>query len=103
MCLIIYVIFRPVEIAVEGLKQGATKKKNKSCGLLISRKESFKTFLRVYEKFSHGKIQSQHPKKIMYYNCKQYSFTYQNQWKNNLENFSSWPVKPLCLKECLSF
>jgi tRNA-specific adenosine deaminase 1 len=94
--------FRPIEIAVNGLKQGATKTKNKSSSLLISRKELFKTFLRVYEKFASDK-QLQHPKKLMYYHYKQYSLCYQNSWKETLRIFQTWPIKPLYLQESLSF
>ncbi|XP_011499816.1 PREDICTED: tRNA-specific adenosine deaminase 1 [Ceratosolen solmsi marchali] len=93
---------RQIEIAVNGIKQGATKKKKNSSSLLISRKELFKTFLRVYDMLFDAK-QLQHPKKIMYFHYKQYSLCYQNLWKDTLKVFHAWPVKPLYLQECLSF
>ena len=80
-----------------------TKKKNKSCSLLISRKELFKTFLKVYDKFCRDKKILSHPKKLTYYHYKHSSSFYENLWKDKLQVFSSWPVKPLYLQECLSF
>ncbi|XP_008205328.1 tRNA-specific adenosine deaminase 1 isoform X1 [Nasonia vitripennis] len=94
---------KPIEIAVDGLRQGATKKKNKSFNLLISRKEIFKTFLTIYDKFLKGKLIPQHPKKITYYHCKQYSSSYQNLWREKSAVFSKWPTKPLYLQELLVF
>ncbi|XP_014212275.1 tRNA-specific adenosine deaminase 1 [Copidosoma floridanum] len=95
---------QPIEIAVDGYKQGATKKKKKNCSLLASRKEIFKTFLRVYNKYIYDKKIPQHPKKAMYHHYKQYSTTYQNLWKDvRTKIIPTWPVKPLYLQECISF
>lgn len=94
---------RPIEIAVDGLRQGATKKRNKSFNLLISRKEIFKTFLTIYDKFLKDKEIPQHPKKITYYHYKQYSSSYQNLWRAKFAVFSTWPKKPLYLQELQVF
>ncbi|KAL7286964.1 hypothetical protein TKK_0018819 [Trichogramma kaykai] len=94
---------KSLEISVNGLKQGATKNKKNTNLLRISRKELFKTFLGVYDQYSNSTEIAQHPKKMKYYQCKQYCVSYQNKWKSKEHIYPLWPAKPLHLKECLSF
>lgn len=92
--------YRNTEIAVEGRKQGTTKK-NKANGLLISRKILFKTFLNVCDK--HYRVETKtitHPKKINYYQFKHWSTWYQKSWKElKSKAFSDWPEKPSYLQD----
>lgn len=95
--------FRSVEVSVDGLRQGATKKNKKSCRLLISRKELFKKFLEVYDLFRKGKELPRHPTKLTYHICKRHSLTYKKLWEDTRKFIPTWPVKPLYLQECLNF
>ncbi|KAJ8674838.1 hypothetical protein QAD02_010624 [Eretmocerus hayati] len=99
------VLEKEVEIAVNGFRQGMTKKKIKSRRLAISRKEIFKTFLKVSHLYSELRNESlsNHPKKIYYHDCKQYALSYQNTWRDYLTTFRNWPLKNRDLYECLSF
>ena len=90
-------IKRELEVAVEGKKQGATKKKPGSY-LLVSRRAIFKTFLKMYDKYLNSHL-PQHPKKITYFHCKQWSQSYQKVWHEaKVDLFRCWPSKPLELQ-----
>lgn len=89
---------RDTEIAVEGRKQGATKKK-KGSNLLVSRRALFETFLRTCDKYQHSDCNIRHPKKITYLDCKKWSKNYQSLWSTlKSEFFHDWPSKPIQLQ-----
>ncbi|KAG7212869.1 hypothetical protein KM043_002222 [Ampulex compressa] len=89
---------RDTEIAVEGRKQGATKKK-KGSSLAISRKALFETFLQTCDKYNRF-WDVRHPKKITYLNCKQWSEQYQYAWKGlRRDSLRTWPSKPQHLQD----
>ncbi|XP_017878781.1 tRNA-specific adenosine deaminase 1, partial [Ceratina calcarata] len=67
------------EIAVEGRKQGATKKK-KASNLLVTRRALFKTFLQICDEYTNFDCNIRHPKKITYLDCKRWSKDYQSSW-----------------------
>ncbi|XP_043492012.1 tRNA-specific adenosine deaminase 1 [Polistes fuscatus] len=88
-----------LEIAVQGRKQGITKKK-KGHNLLVSRRELLKICLQICDKYQNIKTNIFHPKKITYYDCKQWAFQYQSTWNQlKKEVFVSWPGKPLYLQD----
>ncbi|KAF7990379.1 hypothetical protein HCN44_000184 [Aphidius gifuensis] len=92
---------RHTEVAVEGRKQGATKK-NK-CNLLITRKELLHQFLKIIDN-SNLKIIDipKHPKILTYYDYKQLSIDYQKTWKECKQRyFENWPSKPIDLQQFL--
>lgn len=90
---------RETEIAVQGKKQGVTKKR-KGCNLLVSRRALLEMCLKVCDKYKNINTNISHPKKITYYDCKQQSVQYQNAWKQTKkEFFKSWPDKPLSLQD----
>lgn len=93
--------FRHTEVAVGGRKQGATKNK-KGSDLLISRKELFHQFLKIIDKHPNSAIRDipRHPKKLTYYDYKQWSMKYQKSWKECKSTlFQAWPSKPICLQQ----
>ncbi|KAK2578467.1 hypothetical protein KPH14_011636 [Odynerus spinipes] len=88
-----------IEIAVQGRKQGATKKR-KGHNLLVSKRALLETCLKICDKYKNIKTDISHPKKITYYDCKRWSVQYQSAWKQlKKEFFSSWPDKPLYLQD----
>ncbi|CAK9820767.1 tRNA-specific adenosine deaminase 1 [Anthophora plagiata] len=89
---------RNTEIAVEGRKQGATKKK-KGRNLLVTRRAFFETFLRICDKYQNFKCDIRHPKKITYLDYKKWSKDYQNLWSVlKSKSFHAWPSKPIRLQ-----
>lgn len=87
-----------LEVAVAGRKQGITKKK-KGSNLLISRRMLLRTFLQILDKYQNYYNEIKHPKKITYYDWKQWSVIYQNKWKQlKYETFHNWPCKPVNLR-----
>ncbi|CAL7934071.1 unnamed protein product [Xylocopa violacea] len=89
---------RDTEIAVEGRKQGATKKK-KGSNLLVTRRALFELFLRTCDKYQNFDSNIRHPKKLTYLDCKKWSKDYQRLW-NTLKSgsFRAWPSKPIRLQ-----
>lgn len=89
---------RDTEVAVEGRKQGATKKK-KGSNLLVTRRALFEMFLQTCDKYRHPDCNIRHPKKITYLDCKMWSKNYQSLW-NTLKSgsFHAWPSKPIRLQ-----
>ncbi|EFN89341.1 tRNA-specific adenosine deaminase 1 [Harpegnathos saltator] len=84
-----------LEVAVAGRKQGMTKKK-KGNSLFISRRMLLQTFLQVLDKHPNYYSEIKHPKKITYYDWKQWSIVYQNKWRQlQFETFQNWPYKPV--------
>nr|XP_012234001.1 PREDICTED: tRNA-specific adenosine deaminase 1 [Linepithema humile] len=84
-----------LEVAVAGKKQGVTKKK-KANNLFVSRKMFLRIFLQIFDKYQDYYNEIKHPKKITYYDWKQWSIIYQNKWKQlKLESFHNWPCKPM--------
>lgn len=83
--------FRDTEIAVEGRKQGATKKMKRANYLLISRLALFESFYKVIETEDRFKTTS-HPKKITYRHCKLASKEYRKTWTDiKFKFFNTWP------------
>ncbi|XP_076765723.1 tRNA-specific adenosine deaminase 1-like [Xylocopa sonorina] len=89
---------RDTEIAVEGRKQGATKKK-KGGNLLVTRRALFESFLRTCDKYENFHCNTTHPKKLTYLDCKRWSKDYQRLW-NTLKSgyFRAWTSKPIRLQ-----
>ncbi|XP_020299441.1 tRNA-specific adenosine deaminase 1 [Pseudomyrmex gracilis] len=88
-----------LEIAVEGRKQGVTKKKKTSNCLLVSRQMLLRTFLQILDKHEIDCSKIRHLKKITYYDWKKRSISYYNKWKQlKLESFHKWPWKPVHLR-----
>lgn len=86
------------EVAVAGRKQGVTKKK-KGSSLFVSRQMLLRTFLQILDKYQNHYSVIKHPKKITYYDWKQWSITYQSKWRQlKLKLFHNWPCKPLDLR-----
>ncbi|KAL6449089.1 hypothetical protein ACFW04_000654 [Cataglyphis niger] len=84
-----------LEIAAAGRKHGVTKKR-KGSNLFISRRMLLQTFLQVFDKYQDNYNEIRHPKKITYYDWKQWSLIYQNKWKQlKLESFHKWPCKSM--------
>ncbi|KAF2898553.1 hypothetical protein ILUMI_07624 [Ignelater luminosus] len=93
---------RPLEVAVEGKKQGITKKKQntKSCRLQISKIELFRSFLTTIEKnrnlfnlFGNIKLSE-----LQYGVAKSNAKEYQEMWTNlKLKHFKLWTVKDSAL------
>lgn len=82
-------------MAVAGRKQGVTKKK-KASSLFVSRKMFLRIFLQIFDKYQDYFDKIKHPKKITYYDWKQWSIIYQNKWRQlKLESFHNWPCKPM--------
>lgn len=105
-CLIIYMcnlqscgfIYSALEVAVAGRKQGVTKKK-KGNNLLTSRRMLLRTFLQILDKYQNHYSEIRHPKKITYYDWKQWSTIYQNKSKQlKLGTLHNWPCKPINLQ-----
>ncbi|XP_078036791.1 tRNA-specific adenosine deaminase 1 isoform X2 [Augochlora pura] len=89
---------RNIEVAVEGRKQGATKKK-KGSTLLVTRRALFETFLKICDKYKNSDSCVRHPKKITYLDCKKWSKKYQTSWNMlKLESFRDWTIKPIHLQ-----
>jgi len=87
------ILYSALEVAVAGRKQGITKKK-KGSNLLISRQMLLRTFLEIFDKYQDHYSEIRHPKKITYYDWKQWSITYTNKWEQlKLESFCNWPRK----------
>ncbi|XP_043257417.1 tRNA-specific adenosine deaminase 1 isoform X1 [Colletes gigas] len=85
---------RDTEIAVEGRKQGATRRK-KGSNLFITRRALFETFLRTCDRYYNLHCNIRHPKKITYLDCKKWSKNYQSLWNVlKMESFRAWPSKP---------
>lgn len=88
---------RDVQVAVDGRKQGATKKKP-ACYLAVSRRGLFDNFLRTLDKYQPDIPRN--PKKISYYDFKKYSRVYQTSWEHFKSTiFHAWPSKPLHLQK----
>lgn len=88
-------IYSALEVAVAGRKQGVTKKK-KANSLFVSRKMFLRIFLQIFDKYQDYFDKIKHPKKITYYDWKQWSIIYQNKWRQlKLESFHNWPCKPM--------
>ncbi|XP_015431710.1 PREDICTED: tRNA-specific adenosine deaminase 1 [Dufourea novaeangliae] len=89
---------RDTEVAVEGRKQGATKRK-KGSNLRITRRALFEVFLKTCDKYQHSDCNIRHPKKITYLDCKKWSKSYQNLWNTlKSESFHAWNSKPTSLQ-----
>ena len=89
---------RDTEVAVEGRKQGATKRR-KGNNLLVTRRALFEMFLRICEKYPNFDCNIRHPKKVTYFDCKKWSKNYQSLWNaTKLELFRAWPSKPTRLQ-----
>ncbi|XP_012536961.1 tRNA-specific adenosine deaminase 1 isoform X2 [Monomorium pharaonis] len=87
-----------LEMAVAGRKQGVTKKK-KGNNLFVTRRMFLQRFLQIFDKYQHYYSEIKHPKKITYYDWKQWSKIYQNKWKQfKCESFHNWPSKPMHLQ-----
>ncbi|CAL1685077.1 unnamed protein product [Lasius platythorax] len=87
-----------LEVAAAGKKQGVTKKR-KGSNLFISRRMLLQTFLQILDKYQDNYNEIRHPKKITYYDWKQWSLIYQNKWKQlKLESFHKWPCKSMHLQ-----
>lgn len=83
-----------LEMAVAGRRQGLTKKK-KGNNLFVTRRMLLRSFLQIFDKYQNHYSEIRHPKKITYYDWKQWSTTYQNEWKRlRRESFYHWPCKP---------
>ncbi|XP_018392410.1 PREDICTED: tRNA-specific adenosine deaminase 1 [Cyphomyrmex costatus] len=88
-----------LEIAVAGRKQGITKK-TKGNNLLITRRMLLQSFLQIFDKYQNYYNKIRHPKKITYYDWKQWSTIYQNEWKQfKHESFYNWPCKSKHLQD----
>ncbi|EZA53394.1 tRNA-specific adenosine deaminase [Ooceraea biroi] len=84
-----------LEVAVAGRKQGATKKR-KGSSLLVSRQMLLQAFLQILDKYQDYRNEIRHPKKIMYYDWKQWSIVYTDKWERlKLELFRNWPRKSM--------
>lgn len=82
-----------LEVAAAGRKLGVTKKR-KDSNLFISRRMLLQTFLQILDKNQDNFNEIRHPKKITYYDWKQWSLIYQNKWTQlKLESFHKWPCK----------
>ncbi|XP_076239356.1 tRNA-specific adenosine deaminase 1-like [Calliopsis andreniformis] len=89
---------RHTEVAVEGRKQGATKKK-KASNLLVTRKAFLELFLRTCDKYQNFVCNVRHPKKMTYLDYKKLAKSYQRTWKTlKSESFHAWPSKPTRLQ-----
>ncbi|XP_025263635.1 tRNA-specific adenosine deaminase 1 isoform X4 [Camponotus floridanus] len=87
-----------LEVAAAGRKQGVTKKK-KGNNLFVSRRMLLQTFLQIFDKYQDNYNEIRHPKKITYYDWKQWSLIYQSKWKQlKLESFHKWPCKSVHLQ-----
>jgi hypothetical protein len=87
------ILYSALEVAVLGRKQGTTRKK-KGSNLLISRRMLLRTFLQIFDKYQDSYNEIRHPKKITYYDWKQWSITYINKWEQlKLGSFRNWPRK----------
>lgn len=85
-------------MAVAGRRQGLTKKK-KGNNLFVTRRMLLRSFLQIFDKYQNHYSEIRHPKKITYYDWKQWSTTYQNEWKRlRRESFYHWPCKPRYLQ-----
>lgn len=92
-------VYSELEIAVEGRKQGVTKKKKTSNCLYVSRQMLLRTFLQILDKHEIDCSKVRHLKKITYYDWKQWSISYYNKWKQlKLGSFHKWPWKPVHLR-----
>ncbi|XP_071563373.1 tRNA-specific adenosine deaminase 1 isoform X3 [Temnothorax nylanderi] len=88
-----------LEMAVAGRKQGITKKR-KGKNLLVTRRMLLRSFLQIFDKYQNYYGEIRHPKKITYYDWKQWSIIYQNEWKQlKHESFHNWPCKPMHLQK----
>lgn len=86
-------MYSALEVAVAGRKQGTTKKK-KGSNLLVSRQMLLQTFLQICDKYQNYYEEIRHPKKITYYDWKQWSIVYTGKWEQlKLESFRNWPRK----------
>ncbi|KAL6265113.1 hypothetical protein P5V15_005203 [Pogonomyrmex californicus] len=82
-----------LEVAVAGRKQGVTKKR-KGSNLLVTRRMLLQRFLQIFDKYQDYYSEIKHPKKITYYDWKQWSIIYQNKWKQlKCGSFHNWPCK----------
>lgn len=91
-------VYSALEIAVAGRKQGITKKR-KGNNLFITRRMLLQSFLYIFDKYQNYYSEIRHPKKITYYDWKQWSIIYQNEWKQlKHESFHNWPCKPMHLQ-----
>ncbi|XP_070514974.1 tRNA-specific adenosine deaminase 1 isoform X2 [Cardiocondyla obscurior] len=89
---------RPLEIAVAGRKQGMTKKK-KGSNLFVTRRMLLQNFLEIFDKYQNYFSEIKHPKKITYYDWKQWSTVY-HKWKQlKCESFYNWPCKSMHLQK----
>lgn len=87
-----------LEMAVAGRKQGETKKK-KGNNLLVTRRMLLQNLLQIFDKYQNYYSEIRHPKKITYYDWKQWSIIYQNKWKQlKCQSFHNWPCKPIHLQ-----
>nr|XP_031842238.1 tRNA-specific adenosine deaminase 1 [Nomia melanderi] len=90
---------RNTEVAVEGRKQGTTKRK-KGSYLLTTRRALFETFLKICDKYQNPDSNIRHPKKITYLDCKKWSKNYQTLWNTlKMECFHGWTNKPINLQK----
>ncbi|XP_011881066.1 PREDICTED: tRNA-specific adenosine deaminase 1 [Vollenhovia emeryi] len=89
----------PLELAVAGRKQGLTKKRRGNNLLLVTRRMLLQSFLQIFDKHRNYYGEIRHPKKMTYYDWKQWSITYQNKWKQlKCESFLNWPCKSIHLQ-----
>jgi len=87
-----------LEKAVAGRKQGVTKKR-KGNNLFVTRRMLLLNFLQIFDKYQNYYSEIKHPKKITYYDWKQWSIIYQNKWKQlKCKSFHNWPCKPMHLQ-----
>lgn len=79
------VITKPLEVAVEGKRQGVTKKSSDKGCLMTSKAKLFSTFISLtgekYKKFTYREVK----------NCAE---QYQTVWDETKKKFGSWTVKP---------
>lgn len=85
-------------MAVAGRKQGVTKKRRGN-NLFVTRRMLLRSLLQIFDKYQNYYSKIKHPKKITYYDWKQWSTIYQNKWKQlKRESFHNWPCKPMHLQ-----
>ncbi|XP_063920747.1 tRNA-specific adenosine deaminase 1 [Zophobas morio] len=87
-------IERQIEVAVDGRRQGVTKKQLKTTGALkISKLELFKAFVNVIKQFELRLENITNLDKVTYKEIKMYSHNYQKCWSSLKSNFKIWTVK----------
>lgn len=92
----IYIIFnfRSLEVAVDGVKQGVTKKsRSKNGKLKICKKELFREFVEIAQKLKLHEIYDENLTEIDYLETKSLAEVYQNQWVSLKLDFKIWTKK----------